>query len=60
MRNTIGWSDDLLPPEGQAHFRRLAVFGGFTLEAAALGAVSTSFSQYTILAYEENEVVIYD
>jgi predicted ATPase len=35
MRATLGWSEDLLQPEEQRLFRRLAVFvGGFTLEAA--------------------------
>jgi predicted ATPase/class 3 adenylate cyclase len=35
MRNTLAWSEGLLPPEEQRLFRRLAVFvGGFTLEAA--------------------------
>jgi predicted ATPase/DNA-binding CsgD family transcriptional regulator len=35
MRNAIGWSHDLLSPEEQTLFRRLAVFrGGCTVEAA--------------------------
>jgi predicted ATPase/transcriptional regulator with XRE-family HTH domain len=35
MRNTLAWSEDLLGPEEQCLFRRLAVFvGGWTLEAA--------------------------
>jgi predicted ATPase/DNA-binding CsgD family transcriptional regulator len=35
LRNTIAWSYDLLEPEEQALFRRLAVFvGGCTIEAA--------------------------
>ena len=35
LRNTIAWSYDLLEPEEQALFRRLAIFvGGCTLEAA--------------------------
>jgi predicted ATPase/DNA-binding CsgD family transcriptional regulator len=35
LRNAVAWSHDLLPPESQVMFRRLAVFaGGFTLEGA--------------------------
>jgi excisionase family DNA binding protein len=35
LRNAIAWSYDLLTPEEQTLFRRLAIFvGGFTLEAA--------------------------
>jgi tetratricopeptide (TPR) repeat protein len=37
MRNTIGWSYDLLTAREQVLLRRLAIFsGGFTLEAAEL------------------------
>jgi predicted ATPase/DNA-binding CsgD family transcriptional regulator len=34
LRDTIAWSHRLLSPEEQALFRTLAVFAGFTLEAA--------------------------
>ncbi len=42
MRDTLAWSHDLLSPNEQALFLRLAVFvGGFTLEAAeAVGATA--------------------
>jgi predicted ATPase len=36
LRSAISWSYDLLPPDAQAVFRRLAIFaGGCTLDAAA-------------------------
>lgn len=44
LRATIGWSYDILAPEEQSLFRRLAVFsGGFTLESSEALAERSSF-----------------
>ena len=52
MRSTIAWSFDLLSPEEQTLFRRLAVFfGGWTLEAAeAVVAPEGGLNVFEVLA----------
>jgi predicted ATPase/class 3 adenylate cyclase/DNA-binding CsgD family transcriptional regulator len=56
LRNTIAWSYDLLSPEEQSLFRRLAMFtGGFTLEAAEASATASIGNQRWSIA--PNEVV---
>jgi DNA-binding CsgD family transcriptional regulator len=49
MRNAIAWSDDLLTPDAQAIFRRVATFtGGFSLEAAEqVGSVESNAAAHT-------------
>jgi non-specific serine/threonine protein kinase len=51
MRSTIAWSHDLLRPEEQVCFRRLAVFrGGFTLDLADAVAGAPATELLTMLA----------
>jgi predicted ATPase len=60
MRNTIGWSYELLRPEEQQLFRRLGVFaGGFTLEAAEAvgGETGTSVILALIAALVDKSLV---
>ncbi len=48
MRDTVAWSHDLLSPEEQVAFRRLAVFvGGCTVEAAEAISGETERSPLT-------------
>jgi predicted ATPase/transcriptional regulator with XRE-family HTH domain len=60
LQDTIAWSYDLLSPDEQLVFRRLAVFaGGFTLDAAT--AVSNEASIDVVAAIEalgENSLVV--
>jgi predicted ATPase/DNA-binding CsgD family transcriptional regulator len=50
MHATIAWSHDILSPEDQRLFQRLAIFaGGFTLEAATAVAGSDASSESDIL-----------
>jgi predicted ATPase len=52
MRDTIAWSHDLLSPEQQTVFRRLAVFaGGCTIDAAeAVAGAEGALDVFTIMA----------
>jgi predicted ATPase/DNA-binding CsgD family transcriptional regulator len=50
MRDAIAWSYDLLPPEEQALFRRIAVFvGGFTVDAVEAVGGSSSLDRLVTL-----------
>jgi predicted ATPase/class 3 adenylate cyclase len=51
LRNTIAWSYDLLDPDEQALFRRLAVFvGGFSIDAAL--AVATAGGELALDVFD--------
>ena len=65
LRALIDWSYDLLSPEEQALFRRLAVFaGGFTLEAAEEvcegGAIAHNDVQELVTQLVEKSLVVLD
>jgi predicted ATPase/class 3 adenylate cyclase/DNA-binding CsgD family transcriptional regulator len=54
LRNTIAWSYDLLSPEEQSLFRRLAMFtGGFTLESAEASATASIGNERWSIAADE-------
>jgi predicted ATPase/DNA-binding XRE family transcriptional regulator len=56
MRDTVAWSQDLLPPEDQILFRRLSVFaGGFGLPAAEAVGGAAAFEGLSALL--ENSLV---
>jgi predicted ATPase/DNA-binding XRE family transcriptional regulator len=56
MRDTVAWSQDLLPPEDQVLFRRLSVFaGGFGLPAAEAVGGAAAFEGLSALL--ENSLV---
>jgi non-specific serine/threonine protein kinase len=65
LRALIDWSYDLLSPEEQTIFRRLAIFaGGFTLEAAEAvtegGAISREDVQDRVSELVEKSLVVLD
>jgi len=59
LRNAIAWSYDLLRPEEQTFFRRLAVFaGGFSLDAAE--AVSRAVDGSTFITVLDSTGTLID